>query len=418
MLVTEGVSDLYKQPEYIFFGPDENTADKMDAACLFTKTKGYGQWKSITTGKSTKLGGIPHDAYGMTTRSVRQYTIGIQEKLGLKQSECTKFITGGPDGDLGSNEILMGVEKIVGIVDGSGVLVDPKGIEREALLQLVRNRLTVENFKGTLSDQGYLVKVNDTNVTLPDGRLIESGVALRNTLHLDRSITADFFTPCGGRPEAINLQNVKYMFLEDGVTPRFPYIVEGANLFITEQARQVLEKAGVILFKDASTNKGGVTSSSLEVLACLAFDDKSFAENMTGEDAGQMPEFYNEYVKEICERVETNARNEFEFIWREKQKQGKMSITLTNEVSENMNNLSDIIHGSQLFENEALRNNVLKELMPKTLLAKLGFENIIKRVPATYLKALFSKYLAAKYYYTIGAESNLYLFYEFMKSYN
>jgi len=43
-----------------------------------------------------------------------------------------------------------------------------------------------------------------------------------------------------------------------------------------------LEDAGVILFKDASTNKGGVTSSSLEVLACLAMNDKDFSKYMTG----------------------------------------------------------------------------------------------------------------------------------------
>jgi len=41
MLVKPGVSDLYRQPEYLFFGPDENTADKMDKACLWMKTKGY-----------------------------------------------------------------------------------------------------------------------------------------------------------------------------------------------------------------------------------------------------------------------------------------------------------------------------------------------------------------------------------------
>ncbi len=40
-------------------------------------------------------------------------------------SDCTKFMTGGPDGDLGSNEIKMGTEKICAIVDGSGVLYDP-----------------------------------------------------------------------------------------------------------------------------------------------------------------------------------------------------------------------------------------------------------------------------------------------------
>jgi len=60
-------------------------------------------------------------------------------------------ITGGPDGDLGSNEVLMGVEKTVGIVDGSGVLVDPNGLDRNGLLFLVKNRMMVANYKGTLS---------------------------------------------------------------------------------------------------------------------------------------------------------------------------------------------------------------------------------------------------------------------------
>lgn len=69
--------------------------------------------------------------------------------------------------------------------------------------------------------------------------------------------------------------------------PHFKYIVEGANLFLTQQARLHLEKRRVVLFKDSSANKGnkpsliyaylylryfpgGVTSSSLEVLAGLA----------------------------------------------------------------------------------------------------------------------------------------------------
>ena len=50
----------------------------MEPACLFMKAKGYPYWKSITTGKPPKLGGIPHDIYGMTTRSVRAYVKGIQ----------------------------------------------------------------------------------------------------------------------------------------------------------------------------------------------------------------------------------------------------------------------------------------------------------------------------------------------------
>ena len=34
MMVKEGVIDLYKKDEFIFLGPDENTADYMDTAAL------------------------------------------------------------------------------------------------------------------------------------------------------------------------------------------------------------------------------------------------------------------------------------------------------------------------------------------------------------------------------------------------
>jgi glutamate dehydrogenase len=145
-------------------------------------------------------------------------------------------MTGGPDGDLGSNEILMGSEKIVGVIDGSGVLYDPEGIEREPLVQLAKSRRMVQSFNGTLSPNGFLVLVSDENVKLPDGRVVESGLAFRNNFHLNEDVQADFFVPCGGRPESVNLQNVDKMFKKDG-SPRFKYVVEGANLFFSEGAR-------------------------------------------------------------------------------------------------------------------------------------------------------------------------------------
>jgi glutamate dehydrogenase len=49
----------------------------MEADALFMKKKGYEFWKSFTTGKPPTIGGIPHDTYGMTTRSVRAYVKGI-----------------------------------------------------------------------------------------------------------------------------------------------------------------------------------------------------------------------------------------------------------------------------------------------------------------------------------------------------
>jgi glutamate dehydrogenase len=47
-----------------------------------------------------------------------------------------------------------------------------------------------------------------------------------------------------------------------------------------QEAREEIEKAGVVVFKDASANKGGVTSSSLEVLAALTLTDDEFRTHM------------------------------------------------------------------------------------------------------------------------------------------
>lgn len=159
VLVRDGVTDLYKKEEIIFLGPDENTADYMDDACLYARDAGYKYWKSFTTGKSVKLGGVPHDTYGMTTRSVREYVKGIMRKMNLQEENCTKVMTGGPDGDLGSNEIIMSKEKILAVVDGSGVLYDPLGINREYLTKLAKKRVPISEYEGPLSAGGYKLLV-------------------------------------------------------------------------------------------------------------------------------------------------------------------------------------------------------------------------------------------------------------------
>jgi len=125
------------------------------------------------------------------------------------------------------------------------------------------------------------------------------------------SFTADFFVPCGGRPEAINISNVDSVFVNG--KPMFKYIVEGANLFFTQEARAKLEEAGVVIFKDASANKGGVTSSSLEVLAALCLNNQEFEEHMCVKN-GVAPEFYKSYVVDVQNTIESNARQELSVI--------------------------------------------------------------------------------------------------------
>lgn len=117
---------------------------------MHARKRGYPYWKAFTTGKTVGRGGIPHDMYGMTTRSVRGYITGIQSMLDLDGKNCTKMQTGGPDGDLGSNEIKLGHERTVAIVDGSGVLVDSEGINREELVRLAGIRSPIKEFDVSL----------------------------------------------------------------------------------------------------------------------------------------------------------------------------------------------------------------------------------------------------------------------------
>jgi glutamate dehydrogenase len=362
-------------------GPDENTADLVDWATEHARIRGAPWWKSFFTGKSPKLGGIPHDHYGMTTLSVREFVLGIYRKLNLDPSKVRKMQTGGPDGDLGSNEILLSNEMYTAIVDGSGVLVDPKGIRHDELIRLAKKRAMIQEFDiSKLSPEGYRVLVDENDVRLPTGEVVYNGTTFRNTFHLRGGQNYDMFVPCGGRPESIDLSSASKLIVDGKST--IPYIVEGANLFITQDAKLRLEKAGCILYKDASANKGGVTSSSLEVLASLSFDDAGFIEHMCVREDGTVPEFYKKYVKEVQKTIQNNAALEFEAIWREHQATGELRSILSDTLSIAITKLDEELQGTELWENLELRMSVLRDALPNLLLEQIGLDTIIERVSA------------------------------------
>ena len=330
----------------------------------------------------------------------------------------------------------MSNDKTIAIIDGSGVLADPAGIDREELRRLAKLRVPIENFdKSKLSKDGYVVLVEDQDVKLPckcyscdylysihgvnpfliAGEVIVDGTDFRNTAHL--RFKADMFVPCGGRyvyftlilssiididisyysPEAVNISNVASLIDSEG-KPHFKYIVEGANLFLTQQARLYLEKRKVILFKDSSANKGGVTSSSLEVLAGLGLSNSEYLDLMVFKD-GKPSEFYQSYVKDIQQKITENAAAEFSCLWREAERAGggKSRAVLSDELSGTLNGLQAELEASDLFDDEPSRKGVMRRAIPKTLVEKVGLDVLLKRLPEAYQRALFSSWVASHF---------------------
>ena len=368
---TDGIMDLLQpdetlvdylgQPEMLFFGPDEGTAPLMDAVAERARQRGYRFWRTLTTGKSI---GLPHDTYGitaagevfglldreahgtelqiegrsvavstaaetlvaalggpiatsgMTTTSIMACFRTLVTRCGWREEDLNLMITGGPDGDLGANQIQTYRGRICLLLDSGGALFDPDGLNREALLRLAvsrhaRPRPNSTQFPlGLLGPRGFLVRRSDRNVTLPDGTLIEDGAFFHShllTAPESRSFLSQAnlqaFIPCGGLKDSVNFANVR-AFLQN--FPELRLIVEGANVFFDDTAREVIARESRILqIKDSTANKGGVTSSSLaEVLTAFLLGEDY--ERLLVQDATNRVRL----VRELLQIIADNARAE------------------------------------------------------------------------------------------------------------
>lgn len=210
-----------------------------------------------------------------------------------------------------------------------------------------------------------------------------------------RGVPADDFGLSS--PEAVNISNVAALVDSEG-KPHFSYIVEGANLFFTQQARLYLEQRKVILFKDSSANKGGVTSSSLEVLAGLALNTEEYLDSMIFKD-GKPSVFYQSYVKDIQAKIGENAAAEFQCIWKEHARLSgsKPRTVISDELSSTLNNLQAELENSDLFDDVPSRKGVMRKAVPKTLVDKVGLDELLKRLPEPYQRAIFSSWVASRF---------------------
>ncbi len=417
VLKAKYVIDYWKKPEYIYLGPDENMHNEMIVWIAgFAVQCGYRPGRSFMSSKPGA--GINHKEYGVTSFGVNVYLHQTLLFLGIdpEKEPFTIKISGGPDGDVAGNEIHIlathyaKTAKLVALTDGSGTVYDPEGLDWLEMDALFKAGQAIRFYPPEkLHEGGFLL---DLQTKRQESAFVQHTLLWRKTNnkaheewlsgndmnHLFRSnvhqIEADVFVPAGGRPRTLNELNVS-SFLNEAGKPTAKAIVEGANLYLTPEARRFLENLGTVVLKDSSCNKGGVICSSFEVLAGLCMSEEQFLEEKP------------EYVKEVLQIIRQAALHEANLILETHRKTGAFFTDLAEKVSERIN-----LYKYQLLDHlETISlSNDLKDPLIKCLfhycppLLRKKYAKEILAMPDIHKKAIIAVFLASRLVYTRGIE--------------
>lgn len=383
------IVDHFGKDELLYLGPDENITPRLIEWIVDrARRRGYPTPSALMSSKPGA--GINHKEYGVTSEGVTVFLeVGLRF-IGIdpRRDPFTVKITGGPDGDVAGNEIKIlhrdyaDNARIVGIADGSGSAEDPDGLDHSELLRLVELSLPVSDFdRARLGPGGQVVSLDEPN-----------GVHLRNTLH--NRVQADAFVPAGGRPSAIHAGNWQ-SFLRDDGTPSSKLVVEGANLFLTPEARRELSDHGVIIIKDSSANKCGVICSSFEIVACMLLSEDEFLT------------IKEQFVEEVLVKLRALARREAELLMRLHHDHPQVPLPeLSVRLSRVMIRTADAIEQAideVSPEVQELRRFLVIDHLPPVLVEAAG-DRLWSATPKPYLNWIVAKSLAARMAYREGFE--------------
>lgn len=409
------IIDYWKRPEYIYLGPDENMHDEMITwIAEFSKKYHYKPGGAFISSKPKY--GINHKEYGVTSLGVNVYMNAMLNYIGIdpEKEAFTVKMAGGPDGDVAGNQILnlhryySKTAKLLGLIDVSGTIYDPKGLDLNILVDLFQKGKPIKFYPPEkLHDDGFLLDKNIKRSPTPfvqqtlcwrmvKGKLVEDWLSgsdmnfiLRNNIH---QMKTDIFIPAGGRPRTLNETNIKE-FLDETGKPTAQCIIEGANLYITPKGRRLLEKAGVLIIKDSSANKTGVICSSFEVLCGLALGDEKFLANKKA------------LVDEILIRLKECAANEAHLLLKTHKETNEFLTDISDELSERINHftyqLLDYLEGIPWnTSNHALIQSYLNYCLP-TLRDHFQKE-LLEEIPEHHKKAIVACHIAAQIVYKKG----------------
>jgi glutamate dehydrogenase len=410
------IVDHYGEDEPIELGPDENMHDCMiEEIAERAKERGYILGGGIISSKKI---GINHKEYGVTSLGVLKYVERTLKELGIdaRIDLFTVKLTGGTNGDVAGNLIKLLVARcpeaqITSITDASGVIYDTKGIHKAELSNLVHKDDIAAFPTGLLNEGGFILysrqqkkeglldlfkKVTRTTQGIKEEWVSADEFHAQFENHIF-SHFSDIFVPCGGRPETIHTDNWERLFDKHG-SPTTRAIVEGANSFISPEAREKIQKRGIIIIKDSSANKCGVICSSYEIIGGLLMKDREFLQNK------------EVYVKDVLKILEKRAADESEVILqRHNLSEGqKLYTDISNEISYEINALTDTIYNYLMTHPEKLeRPAYVKALLvhfPVFVQNHRKFRARIKGLSIKYRAAMVSSEIATQSVYHGGFE--------------
>ncbi|MSN27070.1 MAG: amino acid dehydrogenase [Geobacter sp.] len=413
------VVDYYRDDEAIEIGPDENMHDGMiEAIAALSKKRGYILGVGIM---SSKRFGINHKEYGVTSTGVVKFAeITMAEATGIdiRRDQFSLKMTGGPNGDVAGNCLRIMLERCPGlqvrlILDGTAALHDPNGISRDELRRITLthdlNAFDIEHlgvgafiiFRTGRRVEG--LKESHRMVTRRADGIIEEWLDIDDFNHLYNrlvfEVKADLFIPAGGRPETIDGHNWRSFLDENGV-PTSKVIVEGANSYITPEARVSLQESGVVLMRDASANKCGVISSSYEIIANLLLSEREFMEQK------------DRYAGDVLDILEKRAADEARLILqRHKEAGGTLLYSdISETISKNINSLYtrlfDFFSSHAELCLQAPFRQALMSHLPRMLRETPVYRQRVRKLPQKFLCAILAAEIGSSLVYSGSRETD------------
>ncbi len=403
------VVDYYREDEPIELGPDENMHDGMiEEIAALSRRRGYLLGIGVMSSKQV---GINHKEYAVTSTGVVTFAEIAMKELGIdvRRKPVSVKVTGGPNGDVAGNAMAIILKRwpraeLRLILDGTAALVDPAGADRAELSRILLKQDLDAFDPRALHPGGFMLfrsgtrkdglRVLHRKVTRAGRGLREEWISIddfsRAFGSLPFTVEADLFIPGGGRPETIDARNWEQYLRTDG-QPSSRVIVEGANSYITPDARVQLQKKGVLLLRDASANKCGVISSSYEIIGNLLLTEEEFLKHK------------KRYVKDVLAILVRRAADEANLIMARRREQGLLGTEISDRISGEING-----HYARLFKffqarpglaREPLFRAAILSHLPAILREEPRFRRRVDRLPQKYRSAILAAEIGSSMVY-------------------